>query len=404
MTDAEWVDLESAWNHIESALQPLPSEAVSLDAACGRVLAQSVQVDRDQPAFDRAAMDGFAVHSDDVRSAAPETPVRLRIVGESRPGSGFAAAYAPGTAVRIMTGAPVPHGWDAVVPVEATSGFESEPVSVRASAAPGQHLTRRASERRAGEDLLDPGRVLTAADVGALATVGMTRVQVHRRADVAILATGDELVPPAAVPEQHQIRNSNTPQLHSLIAASARQVHVLGASPDRPADLEQRIAAGLQADLLLITGGISAGRYDFVGGALAAHGVRFRFRQVALQPGKPVAFGVHARGAVLALPGNPVSAFVTGRLFALPALLRLAGAARIRPRWGIALARFEWQRRNPKCLILPGVRDASGAHVDLVPYRGSGDLLAYGRADCQVVLHAGIDRVEPGLPVPVWPL
>jgi molybdopterin molybdotransferase len=117
-----------------------------------------------------------------------------------------------------------------------------------------------------------------------------------------------------------------------------------------------------------------------------------------------VSFGVHPRGAVLALPGNPVSAFVTGRLFAVPALLRLAGAARVRPQWSAGLAQFDWQRRNPKCLILPGARDASGQQVELVPYRGSGDLLAYARADCQIVLHAGIDRVAPGQPVPVWPL
>jgi len=398
-----WKEVPEAWEVIETVVQPLGAEEVALEQAASRVLAEVVRVDRDSPAFDRAAMDGFAVRAAEVASARREAPVALQLAGESTPGSPYEGEAPAASALRIMTGAAVPPGWDSVVPVEETSGFEAQPVLVHTATLPGQNVTPRAGERRAGEDLLPPGRRLTAADIGALAMVGATRVRVGRRGRVAVLATGDEIVPHDTVPGPAQIRNSNSPMLAALAAPRARQVHLLGGAPDDPAALARAIRRGLEFDLLVLSGGMSMGAYDLVGTVLEAAGARFRFRRVALQPGKPVAFATHARGAVLALPGNPVSAFTTFRLFGRVLLACLEGDAEPRPRFVPASARFSWQRSNPRWLLLPGRRVEGGAGVERVPYAGSGDLMAYARADCQIVLPGDVQRVAPGEAVTVWP-
>jgi molybdopterin molybdotransferase len=398
---SDWIGVEEAWERIEARLSPLGRERVPLDAAVGRVLAEEVRVDRDAPAFDRAAMDGFAVRAEAVQGASSAHPVRLAVVGESTPGRPYPGPPRPGS-VRIMTGAALPDGWDAVVPVEDTSGFAGAEVEIRAAVAPDQNVTRRASERRAGEALFGPGRRLGPVDVGALALVGAAHPQVGRRARVAVLATGNELLPHATSPGPFSIRDSNSPLLAALAGPFAAGVDWLGTARDERDELENALRRGLAADLLLVSGGVSMGAYDLVGECLVALGVRFEFRRVALQPGKPTGFATHAGGAVLALPGNPVSALTTFRLFGTCALRRLEGEARTRPDWERLPARFAWQRRHAKLLVLPGRRTPGG--VDRVPYAGSGDLLAYARADCQIVLGPDVERVEPGDAVSVWPL
>ena len=399
---ADLIDLDTAWTLIERHTPQLGTETVRLANAAGRVLAVDVHADRDAPPFARAAMDGYAVRSGDVASAAPEAPTQLEVIGESRPGQAFTGAARPGTAVRVMTGAAVAAGWDAVVPVEETSGFGPGPVHVRRAVAPGMHIAPRASERRAGERIYAPGRVLGAMDIGALAMLGVGEIHVSRRPTVAVLSTGDELVPVDTLPDAWHIRDSNAPMVAALAARSATLLDVGTARDDREA-LAAAIGRGLAADLLFLSGGVSMGAYDFVGDVLAAAGVTLHFRRVSLQPGKPVTFGTHARGAVLALPGNPVSALTTFRLFGASVLARLQGARDTRPRWPRCRARFSWERRNPKCLVLPGRLADAGASVERVAYRGSGDLLAYADADCQIVLPEAITHLQPGDWVPVWP-
>jgi molybdopterin molybdotransferase len=303
-----------------------------------------------------------------------------------------------------MTGAPLPSGCDCVVPVEKTSGFAGGVVSIRATASPGKHVTPRGREHRAGDEILRPGQRLDAAGVGALALVGRARVPVGRRARVSILSTGNELVALGSPVGPFQIHNSNGPMLASLAAPFAAEIVALGIAGDTLAAIEAALRRGMESDLLLVTGGVSMGAYDLVAAALARCGVRIHFERVALQPGKPTVFGTHAAGAVLALPGNPVSALTTFRLFGACALRRLEGESDSRPRWLDCPAGFAWGRRHAKWVFLPGVRAADGARVELVPYAGSGDLLAYVRADCQVVLPPDRMRVEPGEPVPIWPL
>lgn len=399
----DWVEVEEAWSCLEREVHALPTEEVPLQHAQGRVLAAPVRTDRDFPPFDRAAMDGYAVRSSDLERASQTAPVELDVVGESTPGDAFVSSEAPGGAVRIMTGAPVPAGWDSVVPVESTSGFGTNRVRIFASTRPGQNVAACGLERRAGETLYEPGRRLGGADVGILAMAGVVRVAVGKRPRVTVLSTGNELVPFDQNPRPPQIRNSNAPMLAAL-AESDAQVQLLGCAADSRQETIDAVARGLHGDLLVITGGISMGAYDWVGAALDAAGVRVHFKRVALQPGKPVVFATHPGGLVLALPGNPVSAYTTFRLFAQPALRRLQGEWDVRPHWFRAEAHFEWERRGPKCILIPGRLRESGSAVERVPYSGSGDLMAYARADCQIVLPPSVARVRRRDHVPIWPL
>ena len=404
MKAREWIGVPEAWAAIEAAIAPLGTEEVAVESAAGRVLRAAVQADRDVPPFARSAMDGFAVHAADVRHATEDAQVDLRVIGESTPGLPFSGEVPPGSAVRIMTGAPLPADCDCVVPVEESSGFETPRVAIRAAAAPGKNVTPRGRERRAGDEILPPGRRLDAAGIGALALVGRARVTVGRRGRVAILSTGNELVALGGTVGPWQIRNSNGPMLAALAAPFAAATVALGIAGDTLDAIEAALHRGLESELLLVTGGVSMGVYDLVGAALERCGVRTHFERLALQPGKPTVFGTHPGGAVLALPGNPVSALTTFRLFGALALRRLEGESDSRPRWLECPAGFSWERRHAKWLFLPGVRIPSGGRVALAPYAGSGDLLAYAQADCQVVLPPDRKRVEPGEPVWVWPL
>ena len=264
----------------------------------------------------------------------------------------------------------------------------------------GESTTTGTSE--ASSSFAYHGMVLTTADIGGLAMLGCNEVTVTRQPSVSILATGNELVDRLQTPGPLQIRNSNTPMLEALLQGYCSSLEVLGVASDTPAALRDSLQAGLRSDVLFLTGGVSAGAYDFVESSLEALGVRIQFHKVAVQPGKPVTFGVHEKGYVLALPGNPVSAWTTFRLFGIPLLLRMQGARVIRPQFESCLADFTWQRRNPKWLLFPGVRQAT--RVTRAPYSGSGDLLAFAAADGQIVLPPDVESVAPGDRIDFWPL
>lgn len=397
----DWIDVGEAWDCIEKQVDVLGEESCDLERLLGRVLAVPVSADRDFPPFDRSAMDGFAVHASDTATATPDNPIALRVIGEATPGEDCAAVAAPGTTVRIMTGAAVPHGWDTVVPVEQTSGFASNPVEIQQALPQGRNIAPRGQERLQGDLVFTPGQRLNSADIGALAMLGVQRHAVFRQPEVSILATGNELVDRQRDPGPLQIRNSNTPMLQAQLQGYSRNIRSLGVAADSRAALRESLRDGLRSEVLFLSGGVSAGAYDFVEEVLAELGVHIQFRKVAVQPGKPVTFGVHANGYVLALPGNPVSAWTTFRLFGIPLLLRLQGAKVIRPQFESCHADFTWQRRNSKWLLFPGVRRAD--RVARAPYSGSGDLLAFATADGQIVLPPELQSIAPGDPVFFWP-
>jgi molybdopterin molybdotransferase len=364
----------------------LAAEDVSLEAALGRVLAADVAADRDLPAFDRAAMDGYALRAGDVGDA----PAALQVVGEVRAGEWPALVVGPGQTVRIMTGAPVPQGATAVQQVEKTRPLDEFRVAVEAPVAEGQNVAPRGSEVRAGDVVLRRGRVVDPAAVGVLATAGRAHVGVSRRPAVAVLVTGDEIVDVAATPGPSQIRNSNGPALAALARLAGAAVRVLGVAPDRHDAIVASLRDGLAADVLVVSGGVSAGDYDLVEPALEALGARLLFTRVAIKPGAPLVFGRCGNALVFGLPGNPVSAQVTFELFVRPALLQLQGAAALaRPRVGVELL-GAFRNRSGRESYAPARVSLEGGRLVASPVRsmGSGDLVAHARANALVVLAA----------------
>lgn len=317
---------------------PASGELVHIDDAWGRVLAHAVTATRALPPWDNSSMDGFAVRSADL-------PGTLPVAGVVAAGHALDAVLAPGTALRIMTGAPMPAGADAVVIREEAEVLGPPPgdrVRFAAPAAPGANVRRRGEDVTVGEPVLRAGVRLGPGELGFLAALGHAAVRVARRPRVAILSTGDELVGVDVPPRPGQIVNSN---LHALSA----QVREAGAEPvnagiapdvpDGPDGLVARIQAALAADVLLTSGGVSVGDFDFVKDAFAAVGVDMDFWKVAMKPGKPLAFGTtSAGGLVFGLPGNPVSSMMCFELFVRPALLALQGAIEVeRPRAPVVL-------------------------------------------------------------------
>jgi molybdopterin molybdotransferase len=382
---------------LEIVLRETPSlaaEDVALEEALARVLAEDVTADRDLPPFDRAAMDGYALRAADVARA----PAALEVKGEVRAGEWPRLAVGAGEAVRIMTGAPLPEGATAVQQVEKTQPLDEFRVTILAPVAAGQNVAPRGSEARAGALVLARGRVVDAAAIGVLATVGRARVKVARRPRVALLVTGDEVVDVAETPGPPQIRNSNGP----TVAAQARQagatVQLLGVSKDQKDAITASLREGLSADVLLASGGVSAGDYDLVEPALAELGVELRFTRVNVKPGAPLVFGRRGDTLVFGLPGNPVSAQVTFELFVRPALLKLQGASVLsRPRVGVVLDSPLRNRSGRTCHQPARVRFEGGRLVARsLRSTGSGDLLAHARANALVVLPAEREQVAAG--------
>ena len=330
------LSLDEARERMLAGVEPLPSEDVALEDAAGRVLATPIRSLLTLPPWDNSAMDGFAVRAADVASATVEAPVLLPVVGESAAGRAPSAFVESGTAVRILTGAQMPTGADTIVPVEDTDapmGAADLPhrVAVNRSRPVGAHVRSAGGDLRAGMPLLDPGTELTAAHLALVAAGGHGRVTVHRRPRVAVMTTGDELVPPGEALGVAQIPDSNSIGLLTLARAAGADARSLGIGRDVLEDVVGRLEQGLQwADVIVASGGVSVGAHDVVKDAFAKIG-RIDLWRVAVQPGKPVAFG-HARradgadGALLfGLPGNPVSSQVTFELFVRPALRRMAG-------------------------------------------------------------------------------
>ncbi len=375
-------------------------EVVPLGEACGRVLAEDVLTDRDYPPFNRSIRDGFAVRAEDV--AAP--PVELRMRGEIRAGGHFTGDLGAGECVSIMTGAPLPAGADAVVMVEYTEP-QGDRAKILRAVRSGENVVRQGSEARMGSRVLPQGRRLSAGELGLLATVGKSQVPVFVRPAVAILPTGDEVVPVEQQPEWFQIRNSNAISLSAQVAAAGGIPRCLEIAPDRPEALRSLIQEGLSADLLLLTGGVSVGKYDFVEQVLVDLGAEFYFQSVALRPGKPLVFGRVAGKFFFGLPGNPVSTYVTFALFARPAVAALGGEDFEAPIFLRARLTKSIQQRTGLTAFLPARVDQSSGEpmVNLVGWQGSGDLVGVAAANCFIVLHPDQTSLAAGEWVDVMP-
>ena len=331
-----FLSVDEARTRILAAVNPLAPVSLGLAEIHGLVAAADVTSQVDVPGFDNSAFDGYALRAADVTGARVDTGVSLRVVGEVAAGQTGEVHVEPGTAARIMTGAPIPPGADAVLPFEDTdgvhwaqkSGAANGEVRVLETADPGENIRRRGGDVVRGDVVAPTGRVLDAAHVGVLASVDVTEVRVHPRARVAILPTGDEIVEVGDPIAPGQVRNSNAWGLTALARRYGAIAERLPIAPDTESGLRAAIRHGRDADLLVTIGGVSMGDYDLVRNVIASAG-RMDFWQINMRPGKPLAFGEIDGMPVIGLPGNPVSSMVCFELFVRPALLKLMGYTRL---------------------------------------------------------------------------
>ena len=378
--------------------------AVPLSQSLGCVLAHAISADRDMPAFPRSTRDGFACRASDIASGS------LHVAGSTRAGQAPAPALPANSAWEIMTGAPVPPGADCVVMLE---HVEHDGGVIRLSAgwsiAAGENVVPVGSEAQMGQQLIPTGVRLTAAHIAAAASCGYATLQVFAAPRVAIVTTGDELVPVEANPGPAQIRNSNGPMLAALVTHAGGEPWLLPTARDNSDDLAAVLHEASKADMLLISGGVSAGKFDLVEPALAELDAAFHFTGVRIQPGKPLVFGHLANGQPLfGLPGNPISSAATFLLFARPVLAALAGNSDPLPAFASARLTRELKGKPGLTRFVPShCRWASSpgesATVAAVGWQGSGDLAAFARANCFTVVPEGTDLLHAGETVTVLP-
>lgn len=369
-------------------------ELVPLFEALGRILRQAVVADMDLPPFDRAQMDGYAIKTEDTSTV----PVKLRVIGEVAAGASFSGAITAGQAVKIMTGAPVPPGADAVQRVERTES-NGDGVLVNESVRVGENIAPRASQVRRGEVVLAPGTRIGPAEMAVFASFGCREVRVSRRPLIGIISTGTELVDVAATPSPSQIRDSNSFSVFSYLEMVGAEAISLGIAADDERLIERKVREALDVfDALIITGGVSMGDYDLVKTVLRRIGATIFFETVRIHPGKPTVFAKVGDKPIFALPGNPVSVAVTFLIFVYPALnLMVAKRDRFLPTIDAHLsedAKHAPDRRS----YLPGELRFSEGKVEAqpIPWTGSSDLVAFTRANALIVVPEGIKSIKKG--------
>lgn len=388
---------------VTAGLRRTPArETIKLENSLGRILTGEIAADRDYPPFDRAMRDGFAVRAADCR----ETGAILRVVGEIRAGSEFAQTIGAGECVQIMTGAAVPRGADAVVMIEHTqTGARENEVTIERAAAAGMNIAPRGSESRAGDVLLRAQTRIGYAEIAIAGQVGSAELDVYRKPRVAILSTGDEVVAVDAQPRPLEIRNSNGVSLAAQTDLAGAEAVLLGNAADRTDELRKMIERGLEEDALVLSGGVSMGKYDLVEEVLRGLGAKFFFDALAIRPGRPAVFGICRGKPVFGLPGNPVSTMVTFELLVVSAIDILSGGeARPLPLLKAKLSKAV-EQKAALTHFLPAVLDwVNGeATVTGLPWQGSGDIATLARGNCFLVVHPSKLKLAEGEWVDVLP-
>jgi molybdopterin molybdotransferase len=392
-----------------AAVTAAQTEAVDLLDAADRVLAEQITADRNLPPFPRSTRDGYAVRSTDLS----QLPATLDVIAEIKAGEKLEripANIPNGQSAAIMTGAPVPSGADAVVMVEYTSERDHRVEITRAVVA-GENIVPSGAEAREGSTLISRGTRLNDAAIALAASVGKSKLQVYKRPRVAVLTTGDEIVDISATPGPTQIRNSNSYSLAVQIAHAGGEPILLSIAPDEPQALRRLVEEGLKSDLLLMTGGVSMGRYDLVEQVLTELKAEFFFTGAKIQPGRPVVFGKCGAAATgrdryfFGLPGNPLSTMVTFELFARPMLEALAGMSPRKLKFVHAKLKSEIRVKSGLKRFLPAILSGEfeDSQVELVRWQGSGDIAATALANCYVVVSEDREQIEPGEYVPILP-
>jgi len=376
----------------------LQTESVPLRNAFGRILAQEIFADRDYPPFNRSIRDGYAV-----RAADTHPGVTLRCVGELKAGDTPSVSVQQGTCIQIMTGAALPEGADAVIMVEHTLR-KGESVTLDRAVPSGQHFVARGSEQSAGKTVLGKGARLGFAQLAGAAQVGAAQIAVYRKPRVAILSTGDEVVDFTVAPGPFQIRNSNSVSLAAQVTTLHAEPILLGNAKDTHDALRSKISDGLAADALILSGGVSAGKYDLVEPVLREFGAETVFDAVAIRPGKPAVFAACQGKPVFGLPGNPVSTMVTFDLFVRPAIEILSGTSPSPLPFLQAVLTERMQEKPGLTHFLPAALEyGDHPHVTPLRWQGSGDIIAMSRANCLLVIPPDRETINAGERVQVLP-
>ncbi len=407
------LSVTEARQRILSHFQPVAAETLPLAECAKRVLAQDIAAATDLPLFDNSSMDGFAIRAADVATASPASPRTLRVVADIAAGSHLTVSLAKGEAARIMTGAPLPLGADAVIPVEETDfqtreAGASAPKNVQVLKAmpTGENIRPRGMDVRAGESVLRTGQLLRPQDLGLLAMLGEARVSVYRKPCVALFSSGDELLPVDVPLTAGKIHDANSYTLAALLQDAGMEVIPLGVAVDQHAAVESLLEKAVRekADLILSSAGVSVGAFDFVKEVIESNG-RLDFWRVNMRPGKPLAFGEYGGIPFIGLPGNPVSAFVGFEVFVRPALGRLSGletADRLTVRVRLAEAVESDGRES---YLRAEVREEEGVLVaHLSGHQGSGNLLTLVRANALLIIPAGVKSAPAYQEVDAWML
>jgi molybdopterin molybdotransferase len=382
-----------------ATIPPPTKETQPLDATQSRILAEPVTADRNIPPFPRAMRDGYALRSADLTNL----PTTLKVLGEIKAGSDPTKFHLqPGQAVSIMTGAPAPEGADAVVMVEHTT-THGDAVEIQRTITAGENIVPTGAEARQGDTLLTPGTRIDERVIAVAASAGKIQLQVYTRPRVAILSTGDELVSLDQTPGPFQIRNSNSHSLAAQVRQAGGDPIILPVAPDEKTQLRTLIEKGLTADLLLLSGGVSVGRYDFVEQVLEELKAEFFFTGALIQPGKPIVFGRATKTYFFGLPGNPVSTMVTFELFARPIVEALSGATARPLTFLHAKLKTPITRKPGLKRFLPATltRQFENTEVELTPWQGSGDLASTARTNCYLVIDANREHFAAGEWIPI---
>ncbi len=392
------ISLEEALEIVLREIEPLDIIEVSLSEAFGTVLAEDVYSDLDIPPFNKSAMDGYAVRSADLVDA----PATLSVLATVAAGTTHRGAARKGQCVRIMTGAPVPEGFDAVVMFEETEERESEVLFTR-NVKQGQNICAQGEDVRAGERVLMRGSLVRGPEIAVLASVGHVRCRVYRRPVVSVLPTGSEIVEPDEPVGEGRIRNSNGPMLTGLAASLGADVRYLGIGSDSEEELRKLVEAGLKTDMLLISGGVSMGDYDLIPATLRASGADIKLHRVRIKPGKPLLFAKRGGCVIVGIPGNPVSNFTTFNVFIKPALYRMMGRSSYAPRFVDARLNHDLQKRGDRAHLMPSVYrlEENVYEVKALKLNGSADIIGCAGCNCLLFVDEGEQNLRRGDKVPI---
>ena len=388
---------ESALKKILSKAKPLPAESVPLTKSLGRILAEDLKAKEPIPPFQKATMDGYAVRSQDLVFPVGADAVELLVIEDLPAGKISKTELKPGKAIRIMTGAVLPKGADAVVMVEDTEKHGKK-VLIRRRVRPGENIGQAGEDVKKGELILEKGQRIGPAEMGMLASLGSSRIKAISRPKVAIVSTGDEIVEPGARIRPGQIRNSNGYSLFALALVSGAEAIYLGIAPDQKSALRAKIREAKKMNILVLTGGVSVGDYDLVKDQLQGFGVRPIFWKARIKPGKPIFFGTRRKQLVFGLPGNPASALVTFHLFVRPAIDKMLGKKELGPRKGKAILLEDLSLKTGRKHFLRGILDQNGVVLQVHPFpnQKSGVLKSMVKSKVLIVIPPEIGAVEKG--------